>query len=86
MAQFGPSSSVIGMPRTKKPVSLSEYGLDQNLIGQIHDLREAFLGAPEYRAVAHALEWFFKYGIDADPELKRRYEEAQKARTSAKTK
>lgn len=74
------------MPRTKKSISLTEYGLDQNLIGQVHDLREAFLGAPEHRVVAHALEWYFTRGIDTDPELKGRYEVAQKARMTAKTK
>ena len=74
------------MPRTKKPKSLSEFGLTRNLIDQIEDLREAFLGAPQHRVVAFVLEWYFTNGIDAEPELKRRYEEAQKARMSAKTK
>jgi hypothetical protein len=74
------------MPRHKKPLSLSEFGLNRNLIDQIQDLREAFLGAPEHRVIAFVLEWYFTRGIDAEPELKRRYEEAQKARMSAKTK
>jgi len=74
------------MARPKKSVSLSDFGLNQNLIGQIQDLREAFLGAPEHRVIAHVLEWYFTRGIDAEPELKRRYDEAQKARMAAKTK
>ena len=74
------------MPRPRKPISLFEFGLNQNLIGQVEDLREAFLGAPEHRVIAFVLEWYFMRGIDAEPELKRRYEEARKARMSTKTK
>ena len=74
------------MPRPKKNFSLADFGLHENLIGQILDLREAFLGAPEHRVVAHALEWYLTKGINAEPELKRRYEEAQRKRLEAKTK
>jgi hypothetical protein len=74
------------MARPKKQLSLAEFGLSQNLIGQIEDLQEAFLGAPQHRVIAFALEWYFARGIDAEPELKRRYEEAQRARMSAKKK
>ena len=35
------------MARPKKQLSLAEFGLNQNLIGQIEDLQEAFLGAPQ---------------------------------------
>jgi hypothetical protein len=73
------------MARPKKQLSRAEFGLNQNLIGQIEDLQEAFLGAPQHRVVAFALEWYFTSGVDAEPELKRRYEDAQKARMAAKT-
>lgn len=74
------------MARPKKVLSLADFGLNENLIGRIQDLREAFLGAPEHRVVAHALEWYLRKGIDEEPALKLRYEEAQRVRLEAKTK
>jgi hypothetical protein len=62
------------MARPKKQISLAEFGLNQNLIGHIQDLRESILGATEHRVVAHVLEWYFTRGIEAEPELKHRYE------------
>jgi hypothetical protein len=73
------------MPRPKRVSSIADLGLSQNLIDQIKDLQEAHLGAPEHRVIARALEWYFAKGINDDPPLRERFEEARKARLSAKT-
>jgi hypothetical protein len=34
--------------------------------------------------IAHAIEWYLSKGINDEPEVKRRYEEAQQAKILAK--
>lgn len=73
--------------RKKQPPSLADFGFSQDLIEHIEDLREGYIGAPAHRAISEALRHFLDdKGIDAEPEVKRRYQEAQQARLSAKTK
>ena len=55
-------------------------GLDDELIGRVQDFREGYFGAPEYRIVAEALEFFMRDRLKAEPEVKRRYEAARKMR------
>jgi hypothetical protein len=71
------------MGRPKDPPTLSALGLSQETIDKIQDLREAFLGAPDHRVIAHAIEFYLAKGIDAEPEVKRRYEEEQRRRLAA---
>lgn len=73
------------MPRPKKPPSLKDFGLSEDLIARIQDLREGYIGAPEERVIAQALEHFLDgKGIDVEPEVKRRYLEARQQRLTAK--
>lgn len=72
------------MARPSKGSRLKLLGLDEELIGRVQDLREAYFGAPEYRIVAEALEHFMRDRLQAEPEVRRRYEEAQKARLNLK--
>jgi hypothetical protein len=62
------------MARPKKQISLAEFGLNQNLISQIQDLRRQ-------SQVRRNIAWLRMYrngtftrGIEAEPELKHRYE------------
>jgi lipid A 4'-phosphatase len=69
-------------PEASRPdvSSLGPLGIDPELMGRVQDLREAYLGAPEGRIVAEALELFITDRLRAEPEVKRRYEEARKRR------
>jgi hypothetical protein len=73
------------MARRKKPPTLAEFGLPPELLARVQDLREGFLGAPENRVVAHALEFYLTKGIDTEPEVKRRCDEAREKRQRPKT-
>jgi len=68
------------MSRPSKGSRLAMLGLDDELIGRVHDFREGYFGAPEYRIVAEALEFFMRDRLKAEPEVKRRYEAARKMR------
>lgn len=71
--------------RPKKPLSLAEFGFSEEMVEQIDDLREGYAGAPAHRVIAEALQHFFNgKGIDAEPEVKRRYLAAREKRTAAK--
>jgi hypothetical protein len=63
-----------------KASGLEPLGIDPELIARVQDLREAYLGAPEARIVAEALDFFIADRIRAEPEVRRRYEEARKRR------
>jgi lipid A 4'-phosphatase len=66
-------------PRSKEPL-LRQLGVDPELIDRLQDLREAYLGAPTGRIVAEALEFFIADRLKAEPEIKRRYDEARRRR------
>ena len=68
------------MSRPSKGSRLTLLGLEQELIDRLQDFREGYFGAPEYRIVAEALEVFMAERLAAEPEVKRRYEEARKRR------
>jgi hypothetical protein len=71
--------------RKKKLPSLADFGFSQEMIELIEDLREGYAGAPAHRAISEALRHFFNNkGIDAEPEVKRRYSEARDRRLAAK--
>jgi hypothetical protein len=72
------------MARPSKGSRLKLLGLEEELIGRVQDFREGYFGAPEYRIVAEALEHFMRDRLKAEPEVRRRYEEARKARLSLK--
>ena len=72
------------MSRPSKGSRLKLLGFDEELIERIQDFREGYFGAPEYRIVAEALEYFMRDRLEAEPEVRRRYEDARKARLAAK--
>jgi hypothetical protein len=72
------------MSRQSKGSRLKLLGLDAELIDRVQDFREGYLGAPEYRIVAEALEHFMRDRLDSEPEVRRRYDEARKARLGPK--
>jgi hypothetical protein len=72
------------MSRPSKGSRLKLLGFDEEMIERVQDFREGYFGAPEYRIVAEALEHFMRDRLEAEPEVRRRYEEARKARLAAK--
>ncbi|HUG46248.1 MAG TPA: hypothetical protein VMK31_07035 [Sphingomicrobium sp.] len=72
------------MSRPSKGSRLKLLGFDEELIERIQDFREGYFGAPEYRIVAEALEHFMRDRLEAEPDVRKRYEEARKARLAAK--
>jgi len=72
------------MSRPSKGSRLKLLGFEDELIERIQDFREGYFGAPEYRIVAEALEHFMRDRLEAEPEVRKRYEEARKARLAAK--
>ena len=72
------------MSRPSKGSRLKLLGFDEELIERLQDFREGYFGAPEYRIVAEALEHFMRDRLEAEPEVRRRYEAARTARLAAK--
>lgn len=72
------------MSRPSKGSRLKLLGLEGELIDRVTDFREGYFGAPEYRIIAEALEHFMQDRLQAEPEVRRRYEEARKARLRVK--
>jgi hypothetical protein len=68
------------MARQSKGSRLAVLGLDAELIERVQDFREGYFGAPEYRIIAEALEYFIADRLNAEPEVRRRYEEARARR------
>jgi hypothetical protein len=71
----------VDFPATLRLVQL---GLEQELADRFTDFREGYLGAPEHRVVAEALEYFMADRLIAEPEVKRRYEAAREMRLGIK--
>lgn len=72
--------------RKKSPPALADFGFSQEAIEQIEDLQEGYIGAPAHRVIAEALRHFVdNRGIEAEPEVKRRYLEARERRRAAKS-
>lgn len=71
--------------RKKQPPTLAAFGFSEDLIEHIEDLCEGYAGAPAHRAITEALRHFFNNkGIEAEPEVRRRYLEARERRQAAK--
>ena len=72
------------MARPSKGSRLKLLGLDEELIDRVQDFREGYFGAPEYRILAEALEHYMADRLEAEPEVRRRYEKARNARLAAR--
>ena len=71
------------MPKRSKGSRLAQIGLEEPLLGRLADFREAYFGAPEIRIIKEALEVFIDDRLGAEPEVKKRYDEARKRRMGA---
>jgi hypothetical protein len=69
-----------GRPRTTG----SRLGLDEPLASDLVDFCEAHRGSPEKRIVADALRAFIDERLDAEPELRKRFEDARRKRLGIK--
>jgi hypothetical protein len=67
------------MPGRKRTTG-SRLALDEPLASDIIDFCEAHRGAPEKRIVADALRAFIDDRLNAEPELKKRFDEARRKR------
>jgi hypothetical protein len=63
---------------------LVQLGLDKELAERFTDFREGYLGAPESRVIAEAIEHYMADRLAAEPEVKKRYEEAREKRLGTK--
>jgi hypothetical protein len=68
------------MSSPSKGSRLKLLGLDQDLIEQMQDFREAYLDANENTIVAEALSVFINTQVDSNPEIRRRYKAARDRR------
>jgi hypothetical protein len=72
------------MSRPGSGSRLSQLGWPDELVERFTDFREGYLGAPEGRVLAEAVEYFMADRFLAEPEVKRRYEEARQRRLGNK--
>jgi hypothetical protein len=63
---------------------LIQLGLEKELVEDFTDFREGYLGAPEHRVLAEAIRVYMAERLDAEPEVKRRYEAAREKRLGTK--
>jgi hypothetical protein len=69
------------MAKQSTGTRLLQIGVEQELVDRFTDFREAgYLGAPEYRVVAEALEFFMDQRLRRNPDIREAYEAAQRRR------
>lgn len=69
----------------KKFPTCADLGFSEELTEHVKDLCEGYGGAPQHRAIALALGHFFNNkGIEAEPEVRKRYLEAREKRIKGK--
>jgi hypothetical protein len=69
------------MPKQSTGTRLRQIGIDDELVERFMDFREAgYLGAPEYRVVAEALESFMEQRLRRNPDIREAYEAARRKR------
>lgn len=59
---------------------LRQIGLEGDLVERFIDFCEGYEGAPVHRLLAKAIEAYMAERYDAEPEVKRRAEQARRAR------
>jgi hypothetical protein len=70
------------MAQKIKGAWLIARGLDPELVARFQDFCEGYQGAPDYRLIARALEHYMADRYEAEPEVKRRADEARAKRLS----
>lgn len=70
------------MPRGRPPTTGAGTKLDlpPELIADLRDFCEAHYGAPQNRIVREAVQAFIQAALNAEPELRKRFEEARAQR------
>jgi hypothetical protein len=69
------------VPKPSTGFRLRQIGLDDDLVERFTDFREAgYLGAPEHRVIAEALEFFMAQRLNRNPDVREAYEEARRRR------
>ena len=72
------------MAKRGEGTRLIQLGLDKELVEDFTDFREGYLGAPEHRVLAEAIRLYMIERLDAEPEVKKRYEAARERRLGGK--
>jgi hypothetical protein len=70
------------MSKQPNGARLSQLGLPQELVDRFVDFCEGYEGAPLHRLLAKAMEHYMADRFAAEPEVKRRAEEARRRRGS----
>lgn len=68
------------MGRTKREKLIGRWKLPEALFYDFQDFCEAHRGSPENRIIADALRAFIADRLAAEPELRKRFEEARRER------
>jgi hypothetical protein len=68
------------MSKKPKGSRLLQLGLAAELVDRFNDFREGYLGAPENRILAEAIEAYMADRYDKEPEVRKRADEARKKR------
>jgi len=72
------------MPKKSTGERLLQIGLEQELVDRFTDFREAgYLGAPEYRVIGEALEFFMNHILGRNPDIKAGYDAARARRSQS---
>lgn len=67
----------------RPPTTRSRLGIKGPLLEDFMDFCEAHRGAPDHRIIQDALRAFIDERLAAEPELKKRFDEARRKRTGA---
>jgi hypothetical protein len=68
------------MNRKRKEKLLGRWNLPESLFYDFQDFCEAHRGAPDNRIIADAVRAFIADRLEAEPELKKRFEQARRDR------
>jgi hypothetical protein len=69
-----------GMSKEPSGARLISMGISSDLAERFLDFCEGYEGAPVHRLLARAMEFYMDARYEAEPEVKRRAEEARKRR------
>jgi hypothetical protein len=83
MYQIVPKGTALFWAKMSRPIGakLRQIGLDDELVERFLDFCEGYEGAPAHRLLCRAMEAYMAERYDAEPEVRRRAEEARKKRT-----
>lgn len=68
------------MSKSPSGAKLRQIGLESELVNRFLDFCEGYEGAPAHRLIARALEAYMIERYNAEPEVKRRADDARRSR------